>query len=77
MIRDALIQKISKKALIPGLVTQESNLYTDLGFDSLSFITLLAEIEGEYGISFDITEMEDCLIAGRLISFVESKTKER
>ena len=77
MVRDVIIEKIKGNVLVSVPINEKSNLYTDLGFDSLSFITLLTEIEEAYSITFDISEMETCLQVGRLIKTVQIKIKER
>jgi len=77
IIRDAIIHKIKENIFVSAPITEKSNLYTDLGFDSLSFVVLLTEIEEEYSIIFDITEMETCLQVDQLITIVENKIKER
>ena len=77
MVRNVIIEKIKGNVLVSVPINEKSNLYTDLGFDSLSFITLLTEIEEAYSITFDISEMETCLQVGRLIKTVQIKIKER
>ena len=77
MVRDIIFQKIKENVFISVPITETSNLYMDLRFDSLSFIVLLTEIEEIYSITFDITEMETCLQVGQLITIVENKIKER
>jgi len=77
MVRDVIIEKIKGNVLVSVPINEKSNLYTDLGFDSLSFITLLTELEDAYSITFDISEMETCLQVGRLIKTVQIKIKER
>ena len=62
---------------MPVPVSGKTNIYFDLGVDSLSFISLLLLIEEKYSITFDITEMEECLEVERLITSVENKVKER
>jgi len=75
-VREVVIRKIEKNLFVSVQITEESNLYTDLGYDSLSFITLLQEIENTYFIIFNIAEMEMCLEVGYLIAAVENKLKE-
>jgi len=77
MVRNVIIEKIKGNVLVSVPINEKSNLYTDLGFDSLSFITLLTELEDAYSITFDISEMETCLQVGRLIKTVQIKIKER
>ncbi|MFT9056795.1 MAG: acyl carrier protein [Ethanoligenens sp.] len=77
MIRDEIIQIIKEEEPDFGPIGEKTNLYTDIGLDSLSFISLLMEIEEAYSITFDIAEMEPCLEFGHLTALVESKVKER
>lgn len=72
-IRDAVIQKIKEVRFAAGPVTEETNLYLDLGFDSLSFINLLMQIEELFSVTIDIGEMQSCIRVGRLIEVVEAK----
>lgn len=76
MVNNKIIQMIEKIKILSITVTKDSNLYKDLGIDSLSFIRLLIQIEETYSINFDIKEMELCLNVGTLISIVENKIKE-
>lgn len=76
-VRETILQKITNAKLTDGPVTEASDLYTDLGFDSLAFVQLLLEIEEEYPVTFRITEMEECLQVGNLIELVESRIKEQ
>ena len=74
-VRDLIIQKVNEGKLVSKQVTESSNLYMDLGFDSLSFAYLLIEIEETYSVAFDLTEIETCLEVGRLIALVEDKMR--
>ena len=76
-IREAILQKIRGYKFVSAPVTGKSNLYTDLGFDSLSFVGLLFQIEEEYGITFGIMEMELCLQVDNLIAMTERKVREQ
>lgn len=75
MIRDEILQMIEEAKPISAPVGEKTNLYTDLGFDSLSFISFLLKIEKVYSITFDMMEMETCLQADQLIALVEHKVK--
>ena len=74
-IRSEILKIVQDITNMP--VSGKTNLYFDLGVDSLSFISLLLGIEEEHSITFDITEMEECLEVERLIASVENKVKER
>ncbi|QNM04761.1 acyl carrier protein [Qiania dongpingensis] len=72
-----ITQKIEDIKDVTVPITRESHLYTDLGFDSLAFVSLLFRLEEDFQISFGITEIEQCLQAGRLSELMESKIRER
>ena len=75
-VRKAIIQLIEQEIVITAPITDTTNLYEDLHLDSLSFVSLLMDIEDRYGITFELGEMEGCHIAGQLIELVEQKVKE-
>lgn len=75
-INEEIINMIEDAKGLPIPVKKNSNLYTDLGFDSLSFVELLLKIEETYSITFAIAEMEICLQTDQLIVLVENKLKE-
>jgi acyl carrier protein len=71
-----IIRMIEERKCAVAAVGRGSNLYTDLAFDSLSFVSLLVEIEDAYSIRFEISEMEDCLLVENLIAKADQKIKE-
>ncbi len=54
-------------------IKAQTDLATDMGLDSLSIIMFLEEIEREFGISFEISEISKCLKLDSLIALVKSK----
>lgn len=76
-LSEELIRMVESAKRTPVPVMEKTNLYFDLGVDSVSFIEFLLEVEKRYAITFDITEMEQCLQVNGLIALVESKVKER
>ncbi len=74
---DIITQKIQDVKDVSVPITRESHLYADLGFDSLAFVSLLFKLEEDFQISFGITEIEQCLQAGRLAELTGSKMTER
>lgn len=56
-------------------IKSASDLVTDLGMDSLSFIMFLDEVESVFNIAFEINEISKCLKLNSLIKLVESKIK--
>lgn len=75
-IKESVITKIRERTLLAVPVSDDSDLFADLGFDSLSFVTLLVDLEDEYGVTFGIDEMESCLKAGQLTALLGRKVKK-
>ncbi len=75
-VRKAIIQLIEQETVITAPITDTTNLYEGLHLDSLSFVSLLMDIEDRYSITFELGEMAGCHIAGQLIELVEQKVKE-
>lgn len=75
-VRKTIIHLISKETAIPVPITETTDLYKDLYLDSLSFVCLLMEVEKQYHITIELTEMTRCHIVGQLIDLVERKVKE-
>lgn len=75
-IYDEIIGLIEAEKLLCVPVQENSDFYIDLDFDSLEFIRLLLHIEEIYSVRFDIREMDECLLVGRLAAMVERKTEE-
>lgn len=71
-----IVQMIEARKCVAVAVEREANLYTDLAFDSLAFVSLLVEIEEVFSISFEISEMEQCLWVENLIALVDQKMKD-
>ncbi len=76
-LSEELVRMVEPAKRMPAPVVGKTNLYFDLGIDSLSFFEFLLKVEERYAITFDITEMEQYLQVNRLIALVESKVKER
>jgi acyl carrier protein len=45
----------------------------DLGLDSLDFLTLIQDLEKEFGVQIGAEEMAACVTVGDVIALVESK----
>lgn len=76
-VSETLLNIIKPRMFCPCPIAAENNLYTDLGFDSLSFTGLIVEIENAFSVSFTIPEMQQCSSVGELIFIVEKKLEER
>lgn len=75
-LKEKIINIVESVKRIPIKVEEKSNLYSDLGVDSITFIGFLLRVEEKFSISFDIDEMEQCLRVDQLIKLVNKKLKE-
>lgn len=75
-IRKTILHLINQETVISIPITDITDLYKDLYLDSLSFVCLLTDIEEQFHITIELSEMADCRIVGQLIKIVESKVKE-
>ena len=74
-INEEIISMLEAVKCIPVPITENTNLFLDLGIDSLSFVKFLVRLEERYTISFDIAEMNQCLRLGRMVELTKSKVK--
>ena len=75
-VTKAIMQLISQETVISVPITETTDLYEDLYLDSLSFVSLLMDIEEQYNITIGLSEMADCHIVGQLINLAEKKIRE-
>ncbi|KMZ53022.1 acyl carrier protein [Dorea sp. D27] len=75
-VTKAIMELISQETVISVPITETTDLYEDLYLDSLSFVSLLMDIEEQYNITIGLSEMADCHIVGQLINLVEKKIRE-
>lgn len=75
-VTKAIMELISQETVISVPITETTDLYEDLYLDSLSFVSLLMDIEELYNITIGLSEMADCHIVGQLINLVEKKIRE-
>lgn len=57
-------------------ISVESDLFLDIGLDSLSFIELIYDVERQFNLSIKLFEISKCVNVGNLITLVENKLKE-
>lgn len=55
-------------------ITEDKRLIEDLGFNSFDFMSLLGEIEEEFGITVDEGEVTDIHTVGEVIEYLEKLT---
>ena len=75
-VKETILQLIGQDTFVPVPITETTDLFQDLYLDSLSFISLLMEIEEQYRITIELPEMAGCRVVGQLIELVERKVRE-
>jgi acyl carrier protein len=68
----AVITKASPKPVDWESVTQETTI-ASIGFDSLSILDLIYDIQQSFGLEFDAEEMAGVKTVGDLVRFLQSK----
>jgi acyl carrier protein len=70
----AIVAEVLQLPLAPASITADTNLY-ELGLESLNVVEMLARIEAELGIVFDIEDLSADLFAtfGSLAGFVQAR----
>lgn len=53
-------------------ITLQTNLYEDLGVDSLDAVELIMAIEDEYGVEVPDEELSNMNIVGNIVKYVEA-----
>lgn len=58
-------------------ISDDTRLLEDLGFDSVSLMQLIIEIEEEFGIEFSDINFEQVETVGKMFIYVQKATKEK
>ena len=53
-------------------ITMETRFVEDLGFDSFSFISMLGEVEDEFGVEVDENDILQLKTVGQAVSYIKS-----
>ncbi|MCM1577882.1 MAG: acyl carrier protein [Ruminococcus sp.] len=56
----------------PEKVTPDARFIEDLGFNSYDFMSMLGDIETEFGVTVDETEAADIHTVGEAVKYFES-----
>ncbi len=56
----------------PEDITKDSRFVEDLGFNSYDFISLLGELETEFGVTVDEAEVVNIHTVGEAVKYLES-----
>ena len=71
-VTDYLV-KASEKDIKPEDVTLRTSLRDDLDFDSMQSVTMIMELEDEYGISIDNDELSELNTVDDLVNVIQAK----
>ncbi|MBQ6372634.1 MAG: acyl carrier protein [Oscillospiraceae bacterium] len=67
------VQKVIAEQLEidPATITPETNIYDDLGADSLDAVELVMSLEDEYGITITDEAANDLVTVGKIAEYLE------
>jgi len=75
MIYDKVVQILSYQlGLEDKKISASSDIFEDLGADSLDVVTLLMSLEDEFGLTIDDDRAQDFHTVGDIVSFIETNT---
>ena len=65
----------SKMKIAESEITEDKNLFNDLGADSLDFVELSMILEREFNVKFSEEEMSNVKTVGDIYALIEKYTK--
>ena len=75
MIYDKVCQMLSYQLGIDeDKISASSDIFEDLGADSLDVVTRLMSLEDEFGLTIDDDQAQDFHTVGDVVSFIENNT---
>ena len=75
MIYDKVCQLLSYQLGIDeDKISPSSDIFEDLGADSLDVVTLLMSLEDEFGLTIEDDEAQEFHTVGDVVSFIENNT---
>ena len=75
MIYDKVCQMLSYQLGIDeDKISASSDIFEDLGADSLDVVTLLMSLEDEFVLTIDDDQAQDFHTVGDVVSFIENNT---
>lgn len=73
MIYDKVCEILSYQLGIDGdKISANSDIFEDLGADSLDVVTLLMSLEDEFGLTIDDDQAQEFHTVGDVVSFIEN-----
>ena len=76
-IEDGVIDVLKNVSRRPIEPTLDSDLVTDLGFDSLQVLEVIAELEDRFDISIPLNDMPATRTVAQVVAQVASLARER
>ena len=80
IIASAVVRRIVEEldgSVTPDEITPESHLRHDLGLDSLQGVTLIMNVEEEFGISITDEELAAVRTVGDVVRLIRAKLEEK
>lgn len=74
-VYELILQIAINSGLEVGTLSDEINISSDLGFDSVALIELIVEIENEFDVELDEDDMDvnNLVVVGNLISMIDER----
>lgn len=69
-LREALAQYVEVE---PEQITMDSLLVEDLGLSSYALMSLMGDLEEQFGITVDETELTEVRTVGDVMAYIQSK----
>ena len=60
---------------IPDNISENTKIRTELGVGSFEMVSIIGDIEDEFGISVDTDSIGDIVTLGDLVKYIECRTK--
>jgi acyl carrier protein len=76
-VSDRIIAVLARVRKAPVNPTPDSTMVADLGFDSLTLLEVVAELEDEFGIYFPLNEVAALTTFGKVVERVSTLLEEQ
>lgn len=76
-VSDRIIAVLARVRKAPVNPTPDSTMVADLGFDSLTLLEVVAELEDEFGIYFPLNEVASLTTFGKVVERVSTLLQEQ
>ncbi len=69
-----IVENASEEPIDPKLITEDTTI-GELGFDSLSVLDLIYDVQQSFGLDFEVQELVNLNSVGELIDYLEEELK--